>query len=222
MKLIMENWRSFNEEGNTVVAYHGSNVPIKKFSRDFGAQGVIWFSEDKDKILQGESGACSSKYIMKVELATDKTAGWDEYDKLYLKQIEDEGFDSIKLDENWVVFDPKRIKVIDVEEPTCNLNESGNTRQGYKIVAHEGGKLYSLQNPDLEYRTRIGTVESPSNGMFLGTTKDFVIDYYGEMTEKQDALLVYEYDPKDVISGQPEEEGEVKVTTAKLLSVEVL
>ena len=72
-------------EKRTVTAYHGSKVPIKNFSRDFGAQGVMWFSEDKDKILQGESGACSSEYIMKVELTVDKSAGWDEYNKLYLQ-----------------------------------------------------------------------------------------------------------------------------------------
>ena len=42
------------------------------------------------------------------------------------------------------------------------------------------------------------------------------------MTDKEDALLVYEYDPEDVISGQPDEEGEVKVTKAKLVSMEVI
>jgi len=117
MKEIITEWRNFmNEEERTVVAYHGSNVPIRKFSRDFGAQGVMWFAEDKDKIISGESGALSSKYIMKVELTVDKTAGWEEYDKLYLKQIEDEGYDSIQLDDNWIMFDPKRVKVIGVEE----------------------------------------------------------------------------------------------------------
>jgi len=117
MKEIITEWRNFmNEEERTVVAYHGSNVPIRKFSRDFGAQGVMWFTEDKDKIISGESGALSSKYIMKVELTVDKTAGWEEYDKLYLKQIEDEGYDSIQLDDNWIIFDPKRVKVIGVEE----------------------------------------------------------------------------------------------------------
>jgi len=117
MKELLTEWRNFmNEEERTVVAYHGSNVPIRKFSRDFGAQGVMWFAEDKDKIISGESGALSSKYIMKVELTVDKTAGWEEYDKLYLKQIEDEGYDSIQLDDNWIMFDPKRVKVIGVEE----------------------------------------------------------------------------------------------------------
>ena len=117
MKELLTEWRKFiNEEKRIVTAYHGSNVPIRKFSRDFGAQGVMWFAEDKDKIISGESGALSSKYIMKVELTVDKTAGWEEYDKLYLKQIEDEGYDSIQLDDNWIMFDPKRVKVIGVEE----------------------------------------------------------------------------------------------------------
>ena len=128
MKLLIENFRKFiAEDAKKIIAYHGSNVPIRKFSRDFGAQGVIWFSQDKDKILQGESGACSSKYIMKVELTADKTAGWDEYDKLALMQIEEE-FDSIKLDDNWVMFDPKRIKVIDIEDPTCKRGWDGNRK----------------------------------------------------------------------------------------------
>ena len=94
-------------------------------------------------------------------------------------------------------------------------------RSGYKIVAYEGDKFFSLQNPDLEYHAKIGTVESPTNGMFLGTTKDFVLDYYTGMTDKQDALLVYTYDPADVISGNPNEDGEIKVTQAKLDSIEV-
>tara|TARA_Y100000310_G_scaffold323659_1_gene384368 strand:- start:607 stop:1260 length:654 start_codon:yes stop_codon:yes gene_type:complete len=216
MQLLFENWRQYLKENeNKIVAYHGSDRPITEFSREFGAQGVMWFSEDKDKIVRGESGACSSKYIMTVELDVKNPAGWSEYDKLFLQQIEEQGYDSIKLDDNWVMFDPTKIKVTEIEEPTCKL-------KGYKIVAYEDGKLYSLQNPDLEYRAKVGTVESPSGGMFLGTTKDFVVDYYGEMTDKHDALLVYEYSPGDVISGQPDEEGEVKVTTAKLLSMEIL
>jgi len=99
--------------------------------------------------------------------------------------------------------------------------EDAPTRSGYKIVAYEDDKLFSLQNPDLEYRAEIGTIESPANGMFLGTTKDFVLDYYAGMTDKQDALLVYTYNPSDVISGNPNEDGEIKVTQAQLDSIEV-
>jgi len=94
--------------------------------------------------------------------------------------------------------------------------------KGYKIVAHDSGKLYSLQNPNLEYSVKVGTVESPNEGLFLGTDKDFVMNYYSELTDKEDALLTYEYDVEDVLSGNPDEQGEVKVKKAKLKSVQVI
>jgi hypothetical protein len=118
MNSIIKNWKNYLNEQTfrSIIAYHGSNVPIKNFNRKFGAQGVIWFTEDKGKIIKGESGALSSKYIMTVKLTIKKPAGWNEYDKLYLQQIEDLGHDSIKLDDNWVMFNPSNIKVIDIEE----------------------------------------------------------------------------------------------------------
>ena len=99
-----------------IIAYHGSYIPIKKFDTSYSAQGVFWFSTDKDKILSGTSGAVSSKYIMTVELRVTKTAGWKEYEPLGLGQISDLGFDSIKLDDDWIIFDTKNIKVKKVEK----------------------------------------------------------------------------------------------------------
>ena len=99
-----------------VIAYHGSYTPINKFDRSFSAQGVFWFSDDKNKILNGTSGAVSSEYIMTVELTVTKTAGWKEYEPMGLGEIMDLGFDSIKLDDNWVIFDAKNIKVRKIEK----------------------------------------------------------------------------------------------------------
>lgn len=104
------------EERRKIKAYHGSSSSIAKFDRDFSAQGVFWFTEDKDKILRGESGASSTKYIIEVMLTVSKTAGWDEYDKLALAQIKSEGFDSIQLDDDWVIFDNKNIKILNIEK----------------------------------------------------------------------------------------------------------
>lgn len=98
-----------------VVAYHGSSVPIRRFSRKFSAQGVFWFSSDKAKILRGESGAVSAQYLMTCKLDVGSVAGWDEYERLGLSQIEAK-FDSIHLDDDWVIFDTKRIKVTKIEE----------------------------------------------------------------------------------------------------------
>jgi len=114
----MENWRKHIAETETksFTAYHGSAVPIKKFDRKFGAQGVVWFSIDRDNILRGESGAQSVKYIMTVELTVNNPAGWDEYDKYFLQQLEESGYDSVELDENWIIFDPENVKWISTEK----------------------------------------------------------------------------------------------------------
>ena len=60
---------------------------------------------------------------MTVELSVDNSAGWDEYDKLSLMQIEDAGYDSISLDDDWVMFDPKRINVIKIDRTPCSLEK---------------------------------------------------------------------------------------------------
>ena len=96
-----------------ITAYHGSDVPIRRFDPIYSAQGVFWFSEDKGKILRGESGAVSAKHLIKTLLRVDKTAGWDEYDRYSLAELENLGYDSIHLDDDWVVFDPDRIKIVD-------------------------------------------------------------------------------------------------------------
>lgn len=95
-----------------ITAYHGSDVPIRRFDPRYSAQGVFWFSEDKDKILRGESGAVSAKYLIKARLRVDKTAGWDAYDRYSLDELESLGYDSIHLDDDWVIFDPARIKIV--------------------------------------------------------------------------------------------------------------
>ncbi|GAG62395.1 unnamed protein product [marine sediment metagenome] len=94
-----------------IQAYHGTVAPFDKFDKNFSTQGGFWFSEDINKIKNQESGAVSSKYIVSVNLLVDKTVGWEEYDRYFLQQIEDDGFDSINLDDNWIIFDPNRIKI---------------------------------------------------------------------------------------------------------------
>jgi hypothetical protein len=109
-------FKEFLLESKQVIAYHGSNQPIKKFDKKYSAQGVFWFSEDRDKILKGESGAASFKYIITATLTVNKVADWDLYEKKGLGQIEDMGFDSINLDDDWIIFDSKSIKITKVDK----------------------------------------------------------------------------------------------------------
>ncbi len=102
----------YRKSSKTIKVYHGSSNTFNRFNSKYSAQGVFWFTEDINKIKEGTSGATSSKYIAEVELTVYKTAGWEEYEKLCLFQIENDGFDSIKLDDDWIIFDNNRIKIL--------------------------------------------------------------------------------------------------------------
>ena len=111
---MRKSFTQFLLESKQIVAYHGSNVPIKKFDKKyFSPEGGFQFSEDLDFIKNGESGAVGNKFIMKVKLTVNKIAGWDEYDDMLIDQILDAGYDSINLDDDWIIFEPKQIKIID-------------------------------------------------------------------------------------------------------------
>ena len=192
------------ESGDTSGIEKGYGSIWYKIKYDYGGE---WARRIENSVHNAKKTPEARKYIAVVGKQVQKYGGLEEFVAWLQGEIKKEAGEE---------------QLRQVAERHGFINEAGAMRQGYKIVAHEDGKLYSLQNPDLQYNVKMGTVEAPTNGMFLGTTKNFVIDYYSEMTDKEDALLVYEYDPEDVISGQPDEEGEVKVTKAKLVSMEVI
>jgi hypothetical protein len=95
-----------------------------------------------------------------------------------------------------------------------------NRNTGFKIVGFANGKAYSLANPKLQYNLAIG---STTGDTFLGTTEQFVKDYYSGTTDDQELLLVYSYDPADIVSGGDSANGgEVRVSRAKLESFKPL
>jgi len=129
------------------IVFHGTGVPFRRFSLKDTAQGILWFSEDRAKIERGESGAQSVKYIITAKIKVDKTAGWDEYDKLFLAQLRSMGYDSIHLDDNWVIFDPKNAKVVKIEE----RQPDGS----YKAVSNSGTPSAKDLSTSKESPTRV-------------------------------------------------------------------
>ncbi len=127
-----------------VIAYHGGSEPIRRFDPKLGAQGLMWFSEDRDKIVRGESGAVSTRYLMTVRLKVRKVAGWEEYDRLMLAQIFSKtyGFDAIRLDHgedgaDWALRDPKRVEVVKIEErPTGGWSKAGRASGSKSVLFH--------------------------------------------------------------------------------------
>lgn len=94
---------------------------------------------------------------------------------------------------------------------------------GYKIIADVGNKGYgvSLYDKGLKISLKRGDTTKFDTGLFLGTSKKFVNDYYSGLTDYPDLLLTYEYDTADVMSGDPKSSsGEVKVRKATLTDVE--
>jgi hypothetical protein len=111
-----------DENGDPLVCYHGTKERFSRFSTRYSAQGVLWFTSDKNKILAGESGAASSKEIIEVFIKADKIAGWAEYEKYGLGQIENMGYSAIKLDDDYVVFEPKNVKIIPQKQQRKKYN----------------------------------------------------------------------------------------------------
>jgi hypothetical protein len=98
--------------GKPLICYHGTSKSFSSFNRKFSAQGVFWFSSDKSAIESGEAGAQATNSIIPVFLSAKNLAGWVEYEKLGLGQIMDMGYDGIKLDDDYVIFEPYQIKSI--------------------------------------------------------------------------------------------------------------
>ena len=103
-------------------------------------------------------------------------------------------------------------------------------RVGYRIVANQNGTLRTFAKGDI-VSDKIGSVVQPAGeGLYLGTIKDFVFNYYIGMSAYPDVLLTYKYDIKDLLRGDPEEGiskpphdgGEITVRKATLVDVEYL
>ena len=132
-KKIYEAWKLIRDarddkaEGTKhVVAYHGSNVPIRQFDREKSAMGIFWFSGDKGAIERGER-ANRTDWLITARLDVgSRIAGWDEYNKLGLYELERQ-FDSVHLDDDWIIFDPSKIKILKTEKIDRSRHKEGET-----------------------------------------------------------------------------------------------
>lgn len=109
-----------SESVQKLVVYHGTGESFKTFDFKKAAQGIIWFTSNKDKILKQEVGAAGKGYIITAEVTFKKPAGWEEYDKLGLSELERNGYDGaiLKNDDGFdgFVMHPKQIKILKIEK----------------------------------------------------------------------------------------------------------
>ena len=106
------NEEVINEQ--TYKVYHGTNQQFDKFDFKKTAQGIIWFTDSLDSIKKGEHGGQGNKYIMTRYITINNPAGWAEYEKYGLQQLEDMGYDGVILPQgdktDYFVFSNKNIR----------------------------------------------------------------------------------------------------------------
>ena len=111
-QIIKEEVEALNE--NTYRVYHGTNQEFDKFDFKRATQGIIWFTDSLESIKNQTHGGQGNKYIMTRDIVINNPAGWAEYEKYGLQQLEDMGYDGVILpqgDKNdYFVFSNKSIK----------------------------------------------------------------------------------------------------------------
>ncbi len=102
------------KDNEYITVYHGTNSKFENFDLDKATQGIIWFSDNKETIESGESGAHGNKYILKRRILLKNPAGWDEYEKYSLQELRERGYDGVILKSSkgndYIVFNTRSIK----------------------------------------------------------------------------------------------------------------
>jgi hypothetical protein len=104
------------------LLYHVSNMRFDSFSADFLATGVVWFAKDRESLLESGHGSDADfrkpVYLYTCATTASHPASWDEYDKYSMDELESQGYDSLDVDDDFVVFDPEKVEILDVERMT--------------------------------------------------------------------------------------------------------
>lgn len=134
----------YEEQSKKMIVYHGSDKLFKKFNLKNATQGIVWFSSNKQKVLNKEVGASGHGYVYTCEVTINKPAGWKEYDKYLLDQLTSMGYDGVILPNSYgfdgFVFSPEQIKIIKTEKVGTDLKESIETNT---IQMYHGGTKWS-------------------------------------------------------------------------------
>ena len=120
--------------------------------------------------------------------------------------------------------DPAQAAEIMIRMSALDL-KAGKSYVGYRCVPiDEAGQAFSAYDQSVPYSLEIGSIADPPDGLFLGTTRQFVETFYTGLTDGAEAILTYTYDSDDVLAGDPDTEsflgGEVRVRRAKLVAVD--
>ncbi len=115
-------FRIAQSTGEGLLVYHISNNRFDMFDPNEMAQGVTYFSRDKESLITEGHGADAdsrnARYLYTCRVNVSKPAGYDEYDKYSIDELESLGYDYLDFSDagDIAVFDTSNIEVLDVEE----------------------------------------------------------------------------------------------------------
>ena len=178
--------------------YHGTDKVFKEFDVKKTPDGSIWFTDNKDSILKGESGASGTTRIIDrfIDENKLKLAGWDEYDKYSLDELQNMGFDGIKLPDDgkvdYQIFYPEKLttqsQLTDIWNKANKTNaddaliqEARKYKSAEEFVKAQGQTLYHgtpLNISELK-NTRLGENNYGRGGVFLTPDKQEAFTYGG-------------------------------------------
>lgn len=122
------NSKVIDSGGNPMVCYHATNVDFKVFSFKNSLQKIIWFTNDIDTIKNKNIDAAGYNITKELYIQMQNPAGWPEYKKYGLGQINENGFDGCLLKNNdgtftGFVFKPNQIKSVN-NDGTWDVNDN--------------------------------------------------------------------------------------------------
>jgi hypothetical protein len=123
---------------NVYKVYHGTNQKFSKFNFKNATQGIVWFTDSPESIEKGEHGGMGNNIIMTRYITINKPAGWTEYEKYGIGQLQSMGYDGVILPQgnktDYFVFSPKSISAKDSSEN--NINESEILSEGLSDILY--------------------------------------------------------------------------------------
>jgi hypothetical protein len=220
--------KTFEEKisNNVYKVYHGTNNDFKTFDIKKSTQGIIWFTDDINTIINNEHGGMGNKYILTRYITINNPAGWDEYNKYYLGQIKQMGYDGIILPQgdysDYIVFSNKQIKInppklnktFELFENTYTLYHGTSSNNLDKIkskptkiflttdedvatyYAAKGGELYFLKK-EQEFEKQYD--QTPDE--YFDTEENGEVSMFKALYPKNASPIVIKFEiPKDLIS----------------------
>ena len=131
--------------------YHGTDSDFLEFDPERSSYGQLYSTTDKAAVESGEVGAAGHGVVKELYQNIQNPAGWDEYDNLFIDQIQGRGYDGIKLPDGdhttMVVFDPKKYKST---EAAFDPQYKGANILGSALLPAATAGLLATQSDDAE------------------------------------------------------------------------